>query len=166
LELKGSYAGAMGYGQFIPSSYRAYAVDFDGDGLRDIWKNPTDAIGSVGNYFKRHGWDAGDGVVVSIDANDALDGIANKSLKLKFTIGELKELGVHDTGLPNDTKVAVFKMEGDEGPEYYLGLNNFYVITRYNRSRLYALAVHQLSQAIFEQAKSEQADTAEELAAR
>lgn len=158
LDLKGSYAGAMGYGQFIPSSYRAYAVDFDGDGLRDIWGNESDAIGSVANYFSRHGWQHNDEVVVQVEiAGDRLAELANSSLNLEHTVGELQSLGLKlDPGQAGgvvdaafaDQKAALFAMELEDSTEYWLGLNNFYVITRYNRSRLYALAVHQLSQAI------------------
>ena len=152
LTLKGSYAGAMGYGQFIPSSFRAYAVDFDEDGVRDIWSNTTDAIGSVANYFKRHGWQPSNPVVVQVDVTDVdrLDDVANESLELKRTVGELAGLGVDIDGFPDTQPAALFRMEQVQGPEFWVGLNNFYVITRYNRSRMYALAVHQLSQAIAE----------------
>ena len=152
-DLKGSYAGAMGYGQFIPSSYRAYAVDFDGDGRRDIWTNTTDAIGSVANYFSRHGWQNDARVVLPVTVTGSeLDEVANKSLDLTSTVGELKALGAElDTqaeGLGEDTRAAIFRMELEDGAEYWLGLKNFHVITRYNRSRMYALAVYQLGQAI------------------
>lgn len=149
LELTGSYAGAMGYGQFIPSSYRSYAVDFDGDGLRDIWTNPTDAVGSIANYFSRHGWRAGEPVVERVQVTGgAVNEIANASLELTHTVAELEALGVAVEGLAPEQRAALFRMEGAEGDEYWLGLNNFHVITRYNRSRLYALAVHQLGQSI------------------
>jgi membrane-bound lytic murein transglycosylase B len=149
LTLTGSYAGAMGYGQFIPSSYRNYAVDFDGDGLRDIWSNPRDAVGSIANYFSRHGWRAGEDVVLRVRVDgDQADGIANESLDLNHTVAELQRLGVTVDGLPGEERAALFRMEGQDGDEYWLGLNNFHVITRYNRSRLYALAVHQLGQNI------------------
>lgn len=149
LELTGSYAGAMGYGQFIPSSYRAYAVDFDGDGLRDIWTNPTDAVGSIANYFRRHGWRPGEEVALRVEVDGAAaDAVANESLELTYTVAELGRLGVAVDGLPADEPAALFRMEGADGAEYWLGLNNFHVITRYNRSRLYALAVHQLGQII------------------
>ena len=149
LELTGSYAGAMGYGQFIPSSFRNYAVDFDGDGLRDIWSNPQDAVGSIANYFSRHGWQAGEDVVLQVQVDsDGADGIANESLDLTHTVADLKRLGVALDGLPAEQPVALFRMEGQDGDEYWVGLNNFHVITRYNRSRLYALAVHQLGQSI------------------
>ena len=147
LEFAGSYAGAMGYGQFIPSSYRAYAVDFDGNGRRDIWRSVEDAVGSVANYFQRHGW-RGDGpVAVRVDVEgDGADGVANEGLAPNYDVAELRRLGVRIDGLPDDAKAALFRMEGDGGTEYWLGLHDFYVITRYNRSAMYALAVLQLAQ--------------------
>jgi membrane-bound lytic murein transglycosylase B len=148
-ELMGSYAGAMGYGQFIPSSYRAYAVDFTGDGLRDIWGSSHDAVGSIANYFKRHGWRAGAPVAVPVTvAGDVEPVLAGQSLELRHTVADLTRHGVAVYGLAPEKPAALFRMDGAEGDEYWVGLNNFYVITRYNRSRLYALAVHQLSQAI------------------
>jgi len=146
--LTGSYAGAMGYGQFIPSSYRAYAVDFDGDNFKDIWNNKADAIGSVANYFSRHGWQ-GDGPVIVRGYKTAhnLDVTANESLEPKFLAGDLRKKGIRNN-LADKTKVALFEMQGERGQEYWLGLSDFYVITRYNRSSMYALAVFQLSQAI------------------
>lgn len=147
----GSYAGAMGYGQFIPSSYRAYAVDFDGDGARDIWTDEADAIGSVANYFRRHGWQHGQPVAIRVNLSDkAADAVANESLDLKRSVGELDRLGVAVDGLGLDAAAAagLYRMTLEDGAEYWLGLNNFHVITRYNRSSLYALAVHELSQAI------------------
>ncbi len=146
----GSYAGAMGYGQFIPSSFRRYAVDFDGDGVRDIWENRTDAIGSVANYFAEHGWQgAGPVILPAAQVSAELDALANESLALTHELAALRSRGLKvDTTLPGDTKVALFRFEGADGPLHYLGFNDFYVITRYNHSRLYALAVYELSQAI------------------
>jgi len=147
----GSYAGAMGYGQFIPSSYRAYAVDFDGDGARDIWTDAADAVGSVANYFHRHGWRPGGPVAFRVGVEgSAADAVANESLDLKRSVGELGALGVRVSGLGLDagTPAGLYRMGLEQGTEYWLGLNNFQVITRYNRSSLYALAVHELSQAI------------------
>jgi membrane-bound lytic murein transglycosylase B len=156
LSLKGSYAGAMGYGQFIPSSYRAYAVDFDADGLRDIWGNEADAIGSVANYFSRHGWRAGEPTVLRVEVDGPVAALANESLELNHTVGELRALGLVVDDVDDSAAAALFRMDQEDHAEYWLGLNNFYVITRYNRSRLYALAVHQLAEAIREARLAEQ----------
>lgn len=152
LELTGSYAGAMGYGQFIPSSFREYAVDFDGDGVRDIWTSAEDAIGSVANYFKRHGWKGEGPVVVRLSGDDAkLAQASNQGLKPAATVAELRALGANfprDVVVTDTAKGALFRMEGAKGAEFWLGLHDFYVITRYNHSSMYALSVHQLSQLI------------------
>ena len=147
---QGSYAGAMGYGQFIPSSYRAFAVDFDGDGKRDIWRNIPDAVGSVANYFARHGWRDDDVVARRVaPVAPALDALANNGLELHHTVGELRGRGLGGTeGLAADAKAALYRMESADGIEHWLGLHDFHVITRYNRSAMYALAVLQLSDAI------------------
>ncbi|MGI1669419.1 MAG: lytic murein transglycosylase B [Neptuniibacter sp.] len=151
--LKGSYAGAMGYGQFIPSSYRNYAVDFDQDGQRDIWKNKTDAIGSVANYFAVHGWKADEPVIsaVSLPANLEEDwfGKGRKGLTPKVTLGEWQERGVTPgLNLSPEGKATLLRLEIEEDKQYWLGLHNFYVITRYNHSNLYAMAVYRLSEEI------------------
>lgn len=149
LELIGSYAGAMGYGQFIPSSFRAYAIDFDGDGARDIWSSQTDAIGSVANYFSRHGWDGEGPIAVPVTITDErADQFANQGLKPKRSIAELRKAGVEHVSLPDQTLGALFRLEGRGGWEYWLGLHDFYVVTRYNHSHMYALAVVQLSTAV------------------
>ncbi|SOQ06056.1 Membrane-bound lytic murein transglycosylase B [Pseudomonas syringae pv. avii] len=150
LTLKGSYAGAMGLPQFMPSSFRAYAVDFDGDGHINIWTDPDDAIGSVASYFKRHGWVAGQQVVSRATARgDRVDEGLSPALDPVMSVGELRQLGwaSHDA-LRDDMPVTAFRLEGDNGPEYWLGLNNFYAITRYNRSVMYAMAVYQLSESL------------------
>ncbi len=146
----GSYAGAMGYGQFMPSSYRAYAVDFDGDGLRDIWNNPVDAIGSVGNYLSQHGWAAGEDIVSRASGADdsAFAALANASLKPDMTLSQWKSKGKLEADLSDETEVALFRMQNTDAVEYWLGMHNFYVITRYNHSSMYALAVVQLSREI------------------
>jgi membrane-bound lytic murein transglycosylase B len=150
LELKGSYAGAMGMGQFIPSSFRAYAVDFDADGRADIWSSRSDAIGSVANYFNKHGWTDGADVVVSARAvTNVASERMNPGLEPNVAASELAALGLATSAsLAADQKVLPLMLETSAGTEYWLGLHNFYVITRYNRSTLYALAVHQLSQEI------------------
>ena len=154
LSLKGSYAGAMGYGQFISSSYRNFAVDFDGDGIRDIWSNEVDAIGSVANYFARHGWQ-GDSVVtqkVSVKApTPELLELANSSLKPNMTLHQWQELGVEmPVSMSEDLQAnaMLMRMGQPDGADFWLGFDDFYVITRYNHSRLYAMAVYQLSETI------------------
>ncbi|MET1078698.1 MAG: lytic murein transglycosylase B [Pseudomonas sp.] len=150
LTLKGSYAGAMGLPQFMPSSFRAYAVDFDNDGHIDIWGNPTDAIGSVASYFKHHGWKAGLPVVSQADVKGAqADQGLTEGIEPVKNVGQLRALGwsSHDA-LGDDLRVTAFRLEAAGGPEYWLGLPNFYAITRYNRSVMYAMAVHQLSESL------------------
>ena len=158
LSMKGSYAGAMGYGQFIPSSYRSYAVDFDGDGVRDIWNNKTDAIGSVANYFAENGWRGQHDVVerVSLAAeNPELTSLANIALKPTRTVAQWRELGVQVSAEQPANRIAtLMRMQQPESAEYWLGFEDFYAITRYNHSRLYAMAVYQLSQAISERRKN------------
>lgn len=148
--LKGSYAGAMGMGQFMPSSYRHYAVDFDGDGRRDLFANPVDAIGSVANYFAEHRWRWGEAVVEpALIGLVPVDTLLAPSPDLKQQWAELAAAGVEiATPLAPDTPVKLLALEQADGPEYWVARHNFYVITRYNRSPLYAMAVHQLSQAI------------------
>ncbi len=154
--LKGSYAGAMGYGQFIPSSYRHYAVDFDGSGNRDLLKNPEDAIGSVANYFHKHGWQAGAPVALPLNNKSA------SAPKAKVWAGEKLTYKVSDILSPNlslatakkldlSQKAMLIALEQVDGKDYWLGLNNFYVITRYNRSPLYSMAVYQFSQQLKQQ---------------
>ena len=153
LALKGSYAGAMGYGQFMPSSFLAYAVDFDGDDVVDIWNNPVDAIGSVANYFRRHGWRNGETVVaaasVTGEVADSWFVQSRKDLKPKHTVAQFAEAGVVATEtLDPEALATAMKFELEEGFEYWLGLHDFYVITRYNHSAMYAMCVYQLSQQI------------------
>ena len=151
LVLTGSYAGAMGYGQFIASSYRAYAVDFDGNGVRDIWTSPVDAIGSVANYFARHGWRDGEPVLrrVSAAADASLDDLTGRGLRPELDVAALRAAGVEGLdGLKGDADATLWRLDGPDGEELVAGLHNFYVITRYNHSHLYALAVHDLAVAI------------------
>ena len=150
-DLKGSYAGAMGLGQFIPSSYRHYAIDFDGDGLRDIWHNPTDAIGSVANYLHEHGWERDAGIALPVEAVGGVpQDVFNRSLEPGKSIAELEASGmiVESAVLDREQQVTPMRLAGKQGDEFWLGLRNFYVITRYNHSELYAMAVYQLSQSL------------------
>lgn len=148
--IQGSYAGAMGKGQFISSSYRSYAVDFDDDGKRDLWDSNADAIGSVANYFKRHGWRLK--AQVTLPARVTGTGyrkLLKQGLKPNITLGNLRDNGVRaDGGKIDEDKVALIELDVENGKQYWIGFNNFYVITRYNRSPLYAMAVYQLSQQI------------------
>lgn len=150
LEPVGSYAGAMGQPQFIPSSYRAYAIDFNRDGRRDLWSDPADIIGSVANYFSEHGWRAGAPVSFSarVKGEDYAD-LVTKELKPETSLKSLRQAGVAvPRDIPETARGALLEFEQEFGPEYWVGLDNFYVITRYNRSPLYAMAVYQLSQEI------------------
>jgi len=143
---QGSYAGAMGYGQFMPSSYLKWAVEFDGDGMRDLW-NPVDAIGSVANYFAVHGWRRGEPVAVRAEASGAI-GLKN-GFDSRYSLATLSGDGIRPMGrLPMGEEVSLIRLDAAGGYQYWLGLNNFYVITRYNHSSYYAMAVHQLAQAL------------------
>ena len=149
LGVTGSYAGAMGMPQFMPSSFRAYAVDFDHDGHIDIWNDPEDAIGSVASYFQRHGWVAGDPVATRarVAGTRFADGLT-QGLEPVKSVGDLRQLGWTPLDAVDDRyAVTAFRLEGEQGDEFWMGLPNFYVITRYNRSVMYALAVHQLAAA-------------------
>ncbi|HKK05985.1 MAG TPA: lytic murein transglycosylase B [Gammaproteobacteria bacterium] len=150
LKLVGSYAGAMGQPQFISSSFRSYAVDFDGDGHRDLWDNAADAIGSVANYFKKHGWQAGEPIASRADVKGKdYQKLVDAGLKPSFTPAQLRQAGVTFKGDPGpDAKGALIELKTDYGHEYWVGWQNFYVITRYNHSALYAMAVYQLSERI------------------
>jgi membrane-bound lytic murein transglycosylase B len=153
----GSYAGAMGLGQFMPSSYREYAVDFDGDGHRDIWTNPTDAIGSIANYLKRHGWVPGMSIVHRTKPISTLpEELVLNELKPSFTRQELALIGFDLSELPAGNDVlSLISLTQEDGEEYWLGRQNFYAITRYNHSRMYAMAVYQLAEAIRQSLETE-----------
>lgn len=151
LALTGSYAGAMGYGQFMPSSYRDFAVDFDGDGFADIWTNTRDAIASVAHYFQQHGWKMNDPVLARAHtARDFDKNLPTNELEPTITLLDLASKGIAPVidGLGTDRKATLLVQEGDYGPEYWLGFDNFYTITRYNHSSMYAMAAHQLAEAI------------------
>ncbi|WP_438970865.1 lytic murein transglycosylase B [Methylophaga sp.] len=153
LDPVGSYAGAMGLGQFMPSSYRAYAVDFDADGHRDIWNNHTDAIGSIANYLKVHGWVPGKSIVHRTSASKSLpEAMLDNTLKPSYSREELAVAGLSLNQLPAGNDVmSLVTLTQPEGEEYWLGRQNFYAITRYNHSRMYAMAVTQLAQEIRQQ---------------
>ncbi len=146
----GSYAGAMGIPQFMPSSFRTYATDFDNDNLRDIWHSPADVIASVANYFAEHNWQAGHEIAFPIKAEGEMYKSAlNKDLKPDLTFAELQSLNIDTLGqkhLGSKIKLLAFELENSQ--ELWAALDNFYVITRYNHSPLYAMAVFQLSKAI------------------
>ncbi len=145
----GSYAGAMGIPQFISSSYRHYAIDGDGDGKRDLWSSWHDVISSVANYLRVHGWREGEPVVTQATLEDTDLARFNLALELNETVGSLRDKGVmFETDQPADAPAMFVVLQGKEGPEYRVGFNNFYVITRYNRSTMYSLAVHELGNAI------------------
>jgi membrane-bound lytic murein transglycosylase B len=148
----GSYAGAMGRPQFMPSSYRAYAVDATGDGKRDIWNDWTDVAGSIANYFLEHGWKAGEPVVARASLGGSWKGPLPEPeniLKPSETVASLSRKGVmFVTDLPGESKSELLTYEGADGIEHWVGFHNFFVITRYNRNVMYALAVHQLGQEI------------------
>ncbi len=154
---KGSYAGAMGIPQFMPSSFRRYAVDFDHDGRRDIWQNSTDTIASVANYFVKHQWQTGQDIIVPVTAQGAnthsaayQSALNSANLKPNLRLADLELLNLKTSrSLPFNAKVKLLSFEQQpQGEELWAALDNFYVITRYNHSPLYALAVYQLSQAI------------------
>ncbi len=149
-EATGSYAGAMGRPQFMPSSYRAYAVDSSADGKRDIWSNWADVMGSIANYFVRHGWRTDNQVVAQASLGNQWRGDPPENkLKPEETVTSLSHQGVlFATDLPGENQSQLLTLEGDDGEEHWVGFHNFFVITRYNRSVMYALAVHQLGQEI------------------
>lgn len=150
LEPTGSYAGAMGIPQFMPSSYRAYAADFEEDAKRDIWNNHADAIASVANYFLEHRWKKGESVVFAVKAEgDGFQKALTKGLKPDIKWADLQAMKVSsEQSLPADEMLKLLSYTQEKGADLWVALDNFYVITRYNHSPLYAMAVFQLSEAI------------------
>ncbi len=148
-EPKGSYAGAMGLGQFMPSSFLNWAVDFNGDGQKNLW-HPVDAIGSVANYFKAHGWRPGQPVVTPAQARHQHDPYQLETgYRAKYPLSELRRQGITpQAACPCDQPMHVLYLSYRDRHEYWLGHHNFYVITRYNNSSYYAMAVHDLAQSI------------------
>ncbi|HEX7374067.1 MAG TPA: lytic murein transglycosylase B [Steroidobacteraceae bacterium] len=146
----GSYAGAMGIPQFMPTSFRRFAVDGDGDGRRDLWRDWPDVISSVGNYLMANGWKPGEPVMTAADVAGAdLAGLDTTRSALTETVGSLRKRGVRfDTVLPAEAPAMLIALTRPFGTEYRVGFANFYAITRYNRSLLYASAVNDLAEAI------------------
>jgi len=150
-EVTGSYAGAMGMGQFMPSSYREYAVDLDGDGRRDLWSSMADVIGSVANYLHRHGWQYGKPIAVpaEVAADADMSLVSRRDFKPSLTVAELAAGGFAPLEeMPADLRATVVRLEEEDRDSYWITFDNFYVITRYNRSPLYAMAVYELSEAV------------------
>ncbi len=146
----GSYAGAMGAPQFMPSSYRRYAVDGDGDGRRDLFASWDDVAASVANYFREHDWQPGGPVLIeaSMAEGRTLE-LDPRNLSLTDTLASAREKGlVFDSSLPGETMVILVPAETEHGPGVRIGFANFTTITRYNRSVRYAMAVHDLAQTI------------------
>lgn len=154
---KGSYAGAMGYGQFMPSSFHSFAVDFDGDGVRDLW-NPVDAIGSIANYFAKHGWQPNGEVAVPAEVISDQYAYVPDGFKVKYSMADLQRMGVSPKyGRGSNRTVHLLALSTVPGgyKEPWIGYKNFYVITRYNRSNYYAMSVHLLAQAVAAQVKGQ-----------
>ena len=149
--VRGSYAGAIGIPQFMPGSYLRFAVDFDGDGIVDLRANDTDSIGSVANFLKQHGWRPGERVALPARvAGGAHQPMLDAGIEPNFRLADLRQFGVETrSDLPVDTQVALIDLGAPDAPtEYRLGLRNFYVLTRYNRSSFYAAAVDDLAAAL------------------
>jgi membrane-bound lytic murein transglycosylase B len=152
--LTGSYAGAMGWGQFMPSSWRVWGKDGDGDGRRDLIGDTSDVFASIANYFVAHGWERGAPVAARASLDPSMAEFLPGTVDPVYPLASLAARGYHplpDQPVPTTTQspgATVLGLDGDAGREYWLGYRNFYVITRYNHSPMYALAVHQLAQAI------------------
>lgn len=152
VKIMGSYAGAMGKPQFIASSFRSYAVDFDNDGKRDLWDNSVDVIGSVANYFAKHNWRKDQPIASKADVNgNGYKALVKKGIRPHMRLADMMKKGITIADdFPTNEKAALIELENKNGLEHWVGMDNFYVITRYNHSQLYAMAVYQLSKAIKE----------------
>jgi membrane-bound lytic murein transglycosylase B len=140
----------MGIAQFMPGSYRRYAIDFDGDGRRDLFENTRDAIGSIANYLTAHGWQRNAPVAAPAEVSESgAEPFRSGKLSTRYRLSELESFGVTTTpAQPAATSAIPLTLENRTGAEYWLGFDNFYVITRYNQSVYYAMAVHQLGEEI------------------
>ncbi len=153
-EFYGSFAGALGLPQFLPSSYRRYAVDFDGDGRVDLSGSPADAIGSVAHFLQQHGWHTGGRIALRAKAApERLAALADGGVTPRYSSKDLAQHGiVAASDVAEDETVALIDLVTPDAPtEYWFGFQNFYVLTRYNRSSFYAMAVFQLAQALVEE---------------
>jgi membrane-bound lytic murein transglycosylase B len=149
LQMRGSYAGAMGVPQFLPSSFRNYAVDFDGDGRKTLWNGAADSIGSVANYYRSFGWQRGRPIAVPARVEgEGYAALAQQGIEPRFDAEALTQAGVAPRESIGPDTAAMLVLEGAAGNEYWLGLNNFYMITRYNRSVNYAMSVFHLAREI------------------
>ena len=148
--MRGSYAGAIGIPQFMPSSTRRYAVDFDGNGVIDLRRSAVDAIGSVANFLKEHGWQPGGEVLLEAKVGgEAWRALADGSVDPRHAQADLRAAGVEFEGMPEGVRAVLVELETPDKPsDYRIGLHNFWVLTRYNRSAFYASAVHDLAQAL------------------
>jgi membrane-bound lytic murein transglycosylase B len=147
--VKGSYAGAMGYSQFMPSSYRAYAKSFEEDGTRDLINSPEDAIASVANYLKVHKWQKGEPIASKATMTRKITGLRKQELRPKNKVIDYTKIGFKPAEkLDPNLAATMIILENETGEEHWFGMDNFYVITRYNHSPLYAMAVFQLGEAI------------------
>lgn len=146
LSINGSYAGAMGYGQFMPTSYRKLSVDFDGDGQTALMTSTADAIGSVAHYFNANKWQTLQPVAYPVNVKPGYESFVSTNLKPQQTLAKLQPVFSPLVKLDAATAANLLELNGDLSKEYWLTLNNFYVITRYNTSSMYAMAVYQLSQ--------------------
>jgi membrane-bound lytic murein transglycosylase B len=150
--LRGSYAGAIGWPQFMPGSIREYAVDFDGDGKIDLRNSPVDAIGSVAHYLAVHGWQRGEPVAFPVQVsaeNRQWEGMLNQGLEAKYTIDQLQAAGVTAPAVPANLRFGLVDLQnGTAATEYWLGTANFFAITHYNRSYFYAMSVAELGRAV------------------
>lgn len=153
----GSYAGAMGIPQFIASSYQAYAIDYDGDGRRDLINSYADAIGSVANYFKRHKWikDAPVKTAITKINEQQFSKLRQTERSAQYSVSQVTKAGVEINGeFSGDLAADIIELNGKDGKQYELVFENFYVIKRYNQSNLYAMAIAELSEAIYNKRKS------------
>ena len=154
----GSYAGAMGGSQFMPSSYRKFALDGNGDGKRDLWTDWDDVIASTANYFREYGWKTGEPVLSEVELDpEPTFTLETRGIRLSETVESLNLQGVHvKTPMPPASPAMIIPAEEQDGPAYRVGFNNFEVITRYNRSVKYAMTINDLAQAIAERVRKAQ----------